>query len=92
MVLIAFDDEKNTMEVPVFKRRKAATAATSHSSSTGRLASFRDNPPSASFPRGPLALEGGSERMLKPVPALAPKLGPSTNPEKIPKRDHGKLY
>ena len=62
------------MEAPVFKRCKAATAATSHSSSAGRPASFRDNPSSASFPRSPLALEGGGESMPEPAPAPAPEL------------------
>jgi len=36
-------------------------AATSHSTTMGRPASFRDHPPSASSPHGLLALEGGGE-------------------------------
>ena len=72
VVFITSDDEEDTMEAPVFKRRKAATTATSHSSSAGRPSSFRDNPPSASSPRGPLALEVGGEC----VPELAPTLAP----------------
>ena len=74
VVLIASDDEEDTMEAPVFKRRKAATAATSYCSSTRRLASFRDNPSSASSPLGPLALEGGGESVPEPAPAPAPEL------------------
>jgi len=72
VVNIASDDEEDTMEGPVFKRRKAATSATSHSSLARRLASFRDHLPSASSPQGPLALEGCGESV--PELALAPEL------------------
>ena len=74
VVLIASDDEEDTMEGPAFKRRKAAKAATSHSSLAGRPASFRDNPPSSSSPQGPLALEGGNESVPEPAPAPTPEL------------------
>jgi len=74
VVHISSDDEEDTMEGPVFKRRKVATVATSHSSSARHSASFRDHPLSASSPRGPLALEGGGERVPEPAPALVPEL------------------
>jgi len=35
--------------------------ATSHSTTEGRPASFREHPPSAPSPRGPLAIQGGGE-------------------------------
>jgi len=57
------------MEGPDFKRRRVAVAATSHSSSTRRPASFRDHPPSASFPQGVLALKGGGESVPESAPA-----------------------
>jgi len=74
VVLIASNDEEASLDGPVFKRRKVATAATSHSSSVGRPASFRDNPPSASSPRGHLALDGGGKSVPEPAPAPAPEL------------------
>jgi len=74
VVLITSEDEEDTMDGPVFKRRKAATAATSHSSCARRLASLRDYPPSVSSPQGPLALEGGGESVPEPAPAPAPEL------------------
>jgi len=72
VVEIVSDDEEDTMEGPVFKRLKAATTTTSHSSSVRRPASFRDHPPSASSPQGRLALEGGGESVPEPGPT--PKL------------------
>ena len=45
VVLIASDEDEETMEGPVFKRRKATTVATSHSFSARRPTSLRDNPP-----------------------------------------------
>jgi len=74
VVNIASDDEEASLDGPVFKRRRAATTTTSHSSSAGRPASFSDNPPSASSPRGPLALEGGGESVPEPAPDPAPEL------------------
>jgi len=59
VVEIASDED--SAEGPVFKRRRAVVAATSHSITEGRPTSFREHPPSASSPRGPLALEGGGE-------------------------------
>jgi len=73
-VVIASDDEEDNLGGPVFKRRKATTAATSYSSSAGRPTSFRDNPPSASSPQNPLALEDGGKSTHEPPLAIAPEL------------------
>ena len=62
---IESDEDEDTGEGPVFKRRRALTATTFHSTTIGCPASFRDHPPSASFPRGLLALEGGGESALE---------------------------
>ena len=51
----------DTAEGPVFKIRKVVRAATSHSATSSRFASFRDQPPNASSPRGLLALKGAGE-------------------------------
>jgi len=73
VVLITSDDDEDTMEGPVFTRRKITTIATSHSSSARRPASLRDNPPSTS-PQNLLALEDGAESVPEPVPAPTPEL------------------
>ena len=73
-MVIASDDEEDSMGGPVFKRGKAATTATSHSSSAGHPASFKDNPPSASSPQNPLALEDGGESTPKPPLVVAAEL------------------
>ena len=51
VVAIDSDDDKDSEEGIVFKRRRAAE----------RPSSFRDHPPNASSPRGLLTLEGGGE-------------------------------
>ena len=53
--------DEDSAEGPIFKRCRAMIVATSHSTTEGRPASFREHPPSASSPRGPLALEDGGE-------------------------------
>ena len=58
---IESNGDEDTAEGPVFKRRRAIVATTSHSTTIGRPASFRDHPPSASSPHGLLALEGDGE-------------------------------
>jgi len=58
------------MEGPILKRRRAAVAATSHSTSVSRPASFSEHPPSASSPQGLFALEGGGESAPEPAPPL----------------------
>jgi len=47
MVEIVSDDDADTTNGFVFKRRRVAVAVTSHSSSTRRPASLRDHPPNA---------------------------------------------
>jgi len=48
--------------------------ATSHSSSSGRIGSLKDNPPNASSPQGFHALEGGAESVPELALAPAPEL------------------
>jgi len=72
VVEIVFDDDADTMDDPVFKRRRVAVAATSHSSSDRRPASLKDHPSSALSPQSLFALEGGGESVSEP--ASAPKL------------------
>ena len=74
VVLIPSDEDEDFVDGPAFKRRRTNTVATSHSSSNRRLASLRDNPPSASSPSCPLALEEGAETVPDPSPAPAPEL------------------
>ena len=51
--------DKDTCSDLVFKRKKGVDAAVSaQSTSTGRTSSFRENPPSASFPRDLVVHEG----------------------------------
>ena len=64
VVAIESEEEEDTVEGPVFKRRRALAETTSHSTTIGRPVSFRDHPPSASSPCGLLALEGGGESAL----------------------------
>jgi len=69
------DDDEDTGEGIVFKRRRVAAATTTHSATSSRPASFKDQPPSASSPRGLLALEGGGESALRDDQTpLAPEL------------------
>ena len=53
--------DDDSAEGPVFKKRRVVVVTTSHSTTIGRPASFRDHPPSASSPHGLLALEGDGE-------------------------------
>jgi len=61
VVKIESDGDKDTVEGPVFKRRKAVVAATSYSTTMGHPTSFRDHPPNTSPPHSLLTLEGGGE-------------------------------
>jgi len=74
VVNIASDDKEDTLDNPVFKRRRTAVAASSHSTSASRPASFREHPPSASSPQSLFAHEGGGENAPEPVPTPAPEL------------------
>ena len=64
VVNIASDDEEVTLDGLVFKRRRAAVAAPSHSTSANHPASFREHPPSASSPQTPFALKMGVKMPL----------------------------
>ena len=59
--MVEVESDEDSVEGPVFKRRRAMVDETSHSTTAGRLASFGEHPPSASSPPGLLALEGGGE-------------------------------
>jgi len=74
VVLIPSDEDEDSVDGPVFKRRRTTVVATSHSSSDKHPASLRENPPSASSPLRYLALEEGAETVLEPTPAPAPEL------------------
>jgi len=71
VVLIPYDEDEDSMDGPVFKRMRTTAVATSHSSSDRRLASLRDNPPSASSPPRPLTLEEGAETVHEHSPTPA---------------------
>jgi len=60
--VVEIESDEDSAEGPVFKRRKATMAVTSHSSTTSHPASLRDQPPSASSP--PDLLEVGGESTL----------------------------
>ena len=74
--VVAIDWEgEDTDEGLVFKRPWVGVAVTSLSTTDGHAPSFRNNPPSASSPRGLLALEGGGEStprgdQVPPAPEL----------------------
>jgi len=55
VVAIEFDEDENTAEEHIFKRRRAVAATTSYSTIINCPASFMDYPPSASSPRALLA-------------------------------------
>jgi len=69
VVEIVSDDEVDTTDDLVFKKRRVAVATVSNSSSARRLALLIDHPPSASSPQSLFTLEGGGES----VPELVPK-------------------
>jgi len=61
VVVIDSDEDEDTREGIVFKRRKVAAAATSHSSTEASPSSYRDQPLNASSSHKPLVIEGGGE-------------------------------
>jgi len=68
-------EDENTDTGLVFKRPRVGVTTTSLSATDGHAHSFRDNPPSASSPRGLLTLEGGGESapgrdQVPPAPEL----------------------
>jgi len=58
VVEIESDGDEDTVEGPIFKRRRAVVATTYHSTNVGRPGLFRDHPPSASSPHDLLVVEG----------------------------------
>jgi len=77
VVVVPSEDEEDSVEGQVFKRRRttrvAPQVATSTSSSSHGAESLREHPPSATSPPQPMALEGGVES--EPAqPAPAPEL------------------
>jgi len=74
VVVIPSDEDEDSVDGPVFKRRRTTTVATSHSSSDRHPASLRDNPPSASSPPQYLSLDEGAEIVPEPTPTPAPEL------------------
>jgi len=62
--VVEIESDKDSVELPVFKRRRLVMATTSHFSIASRPASLRGQPPSASSPPGLLFLEGGDESAL----------------------------
>jgi len=79
VVAIDSDDDEDTGEGVVFKRRKVVVAVTSHSSTEVPPSSYREQPPSASSPHKPLTIEGGGESApegahVPPAPELPPVL------------------
>jgi len=74
VVIVPSDDEEDTADGPVFKRRGTTTVATSHSTFNKNAESLREHPPSASSPPNYMALGEGAETAPEPTPAPAPKL------------------
>jgi len=74
VVVIPFEDDEDTEDGQVFKRRRTNKVITSHSSSNHGAESLREHPPSATSPPHQLALGGGVESAPTPNPVLAPKL------------------
>ena len=72
-VLIPSDEDEDSVDGPVFKRRRTNAVATFHSSSHKHPTSLRDHPPSASLPQRYLALEEGAETAPEPTPTPVPE-------------------
>jgi len=80
VVVVPSEDEDESVEGQVFKRRRitraAPQAATSTSSSNHGADSLREHPPSATSPPQKMALEGGTKTeptsTLPPAPELPP--------------------
>ncbi|XP_068474813.1 uncharacterized protein [Phaseolus vulgaris] len=80
VVVVPSEDEDESAEGQVFKRRRTTRASpqavTSTSSSNHGIDSLRENPPSATSPPQPMALEGGTETEPTSAPPPAPELPP----------------
>jgi len=80
VVVVPSEDEDESVEGQVFKRRRttrvAPQAVTSTSSSNHDADSLREHPPSATSPPQPMALEGGTETEPTSAPPPALELPP----------------
>jgi len=74
VVVVPSEDDGESAEGQVFKRRRTTKIVTSTSSSNHGVEFLREHPPSASSPSQQLALEGGVESEPAPTPAPAPEL------------------
>jgi len=76
--VVAIDaEDENTDEGLVFKRPRVGVAVTSLSATDGHTPSFRDNPPSASSPRGPSRLKAVGRALLGVTKCVLPLSLPS---------------
>ena len=76
VVMIPSEDDEDTEDGQVFKRRRTNKVVTSHSSSNHGAESLREHPPSATSSPHQLALGGGVESVPTPTPAPVPELPP----------------
>jgi len=80
VVAVPSDDEGDSAEGQVFKRRRTSRAvpqvATSTTSFSHGAESLRENPPSATSPSQPMTLEGGLGTEPTSAPPPAPELPP----------------
>jgi len=74
VVVVPFEDDEDTEDGQVFKRRRTNKVVVSLSSSSHNAESLREHPPSATSPPHQLALGSGVESESMPTPALAPEL------------------
>ena len=80
VVVVPSEDEEDSAEGQLFKRRRTTRAApqvaTSTTSSSHVAESLRENPPSATSPPQPMALEGGTETEPTSAPPPTSELPP----------------
>ena len=74
VVIVPSSDEEDTVEGPVFKRRRTTTVAKSHSTSNKDVESLREHPPSVFTTPNYRALGEGAETAPEPTSAPAPEL------------------
>jgi len=74
VVVIPSEDDEDTEDGQVFKRRRTNKVVTSHYSSNHGAESLREHPPSATSPPDQLALGAGVESAPTPDPTPAPEL------------------
>jgi len=74
LVVVPSNEEEDTAEGLVFKRKRTTTMATSHSTSQKDAQAPRENLPSALTPLNYMALGEGAETNPEPTPTSAPEL------------------